>query len=149
MPPRRAWGGLQSADCFTLYLHSTYPTTYTVSRDRHNCLQKARALPEDLLFITDTSLKTRCLKKSRSQMFHCILRAFAPSFIPPKLSRPPARYLHRVTGNLINYNYKGSLVSTEVPIVIGSPGHTFFLVPKYVGRAFTTPSLQRRQALQL
>ncbi|OJZ83761.1 hypothetical protein ASPFODRAFT_287172 [Aspergillus luchuensis CBS 106.47] len=38
---------------------------------------------------------------------------------------PSARYLHRVTADLQNYDSKGNLVTEKVPVIAGDPGETY------------------------
>ncbi|PGH11965.1 hypothetical protein AJ79_04552 [Helicocarpus griseus UAMH5409] len=72
-------------------------------------------------------------------MLRCIPRVLRPSS-SIGLARPTARSLHHVTGDFLNYDAEGILVSTKVPMFIGNPGATFVLITTDIGRALHAAS---------
>lgn len=72
-----------------------------------------------------------------------MFRFTAYSFVPLSRTRKltAVRYLHRATGDFVNYDPKGSLSSTKVRILLGDPGETFVLIYPEIGHALHAGSL--------
>ncbi|KAJ5597383.1 hypothetical protein N7537_007467 [Penicillium hordei] len=50
------------------------------------------------------------------------------------------RYFHQVTTDFITYDARGNLVTRKVPIIVGNPEETYFLIEQGVGSALRAAS---------
>ncbi|RDH34829.1 hypothetical protein BDQ94DRAFT_15868 [Aspergillus welwitschiae] len=70
-------------------------------------------------------------------MYTCNLIRVCCTPCTRRLRRSPlARYFHRATAELLNYNSKRYLVTEKVSVIVGNPGKTYLLVYSEVGSVF-------------
>jgi hypothetical protein len=88
---------------------------------------------ELLTLLTDLSLQL-----VRSHMFRTAFWPF--SSLRYTRSARTARYFHQVTTDFITYDARGNLVTRKVPIIVGNPEETYFLIEQGVGSALRAAS---------